>query len=819
MQPERSSHIHRPVDHSVAPETQLLRASTLELLDFHVIRQRLAEHTTFPLARQLALRLTPSYDIQEILALHRETAEGRLLLERTGDVSMRTAADASPAVTRAALGGVLTGMDLLGVADSLEVHHRARVAVRRAGRTGHGLPPLPLLEGIAEAIPELDEMGTQVRIRIGSRGDVVDDATPSLGAMRRRVKQAYERVTQALMRIIQSPAGKEALQDQVVSVRGDRLVVQVKAEMRHRIPGIVHDASNTGATLFVEPFATVEMCNTWREWSLEEEREVAGVLRELSTLVGAVADDIRLGNDLVARLDLILARARYSAAIGGVSAIPRGPWQDNQAISRVSGTTVRLVNARHPMLGDGAVPINVNLGPGWSVLVITGPNMGGKTVTMKTMGLLALMHQSGLHIPADEGSSLPVFDGVYADVGDQQSIEESVSTFSSHVLNTVNILAAAGPASLVLLDELGTSTDPEEGSALAKAILEHLSSRSIPTVATTHHRTVAAHAQATPGMMNASVELDPSTLQPTFRLTMGVPGRSYAMAVASRLGLPDKIMEKAQAMLEPQFRRFEDWLGELQNERRQLQAGVQEAQQARLEAETVRDGLKAQLEYLVSHRQDILDGTRRGLLARYEDAMRKLRHAEAALSWAPGQTTGVEESKAALSKAKEELDTQKTRSISPPASVPSQHLAAGSQVHVRGLNLRGTVASLSEAGGQAEVNIGSARLRIDVDRLSPAEPVPEAQHPDVHISLEPSLESSELDLRGLRAGEAVIRLEEFLDKAFRDGFSSVRVIHGRGTGALRQVVRERLARHQLASSFSTASPEHGGNGATVVELA
>ena len=818
LESEQSNHIPRPVEQSVEPESHHLRARTLELLDFHVIRQRLAEHTTFPLARQLALQLTPSYEIGEISALHRETAEGRLLLERNDDVSMHTTSDATPAVTRAALDGVLTGMDLLGVADSVEVQHRAQVAVHRAGRIGHGLPPLPLLEGIAEAIPDLEELCGQVRNRIGIRGEVVDDATPSLGAIRRRVKEAYERLTQALMRVIQSPAGTEALQDQVISVRGDRLVVQVKAEMRHRVPGIVLDASNTGATLFVEPFATVELCNTWREWSLDEEREVAGVLRDLSTLVGAVADDIRLGNSLVAALDLILARARYSAAIGGVSAIQRGPWQDIQTVSRNPDTSVRLLNARHPLLGEGAVPISVNLGPGWSVLVITGPNMGGKTVTMKTVGLLALMHQSGLQIPADEGSSLPAFDGVYADVGDQQSIEASLSTFSSHMLNIVNILAAAGPASLVLLDELGTSTDPEEGSALAKAILEHLGSRSIHTVATTHHRTVAAHAQATSGMMNASVELDPSTLQPTHRLTMGVPGRSYALAVASRLGLSDEIMEKAQTMLEPQFRRFEDWLGELQNERRQLQAGVQEAQNARSEAENIREGLKAELEYLVAHRQDILDSTRRELMSRYEDAMRKLRHAEAALSWVPLQT-GVEESKAALSRAREDLETQKSRTLSPPVSAPARRLEAGREVQVRGLNLRGTVASLSEESGQAEVNIGRARLRIDVDRLSLADTLPGPQLPDVHIELEPSLASSELDLRGLRADDAAMRLEEFLDKAFRDGLDSVRVIHGRGTGALRQVVRERLARHQLAKSFSTAAPQHGGNGATDVELA
>ena len=805
----------RPADASDGSQIDDLRTKTLALLDFPAIRRALAGHTTFFPARQLALGLTPSYRGEEVQNLQRETAEGRVLLERIGELDLHASADTSPAVTRAGLGGILTGMELLAVDETLGVQRRARSAVLRADRDGQ---KIPLLASLARGIPELDELQRQIRLRIGSRGEVLDDATPTLRALRRQVRQAYERVDDALTHIIQSPVGQEALQDQVISIRGDRLVVQVKAEMRRRVPGIVHDASNTGATLFIEPSATVELCNSWRELALEEEREVTRVLRDLSTLAGALADDIRLGSELAARLDLIAARARYSAAVRGVPAQPRPVGLYVEPTSDVPDMSVRLLNARHPLLGEAAVPISVNIGPGWHALLITGPNTGGKTVAMKTVGLVALMYQSGLQIPADEGSSLPVFDGVYADVGDQQSIEQSVSTFSSHMRNVTNILVEAGPASLVLLDELGTSTDPEEGSALAKAILGHLASARISTIATTHHRTVAVYAEATPGMMNASVQLDPTTLRPTHHLTMGIPGRSYAMSVASNLGLPAEIMETAQSLLEPQYLRFEDWLSELQNERLQLQTRLQEAEQARAQAEAMKRELEVQLDNLASHREDIHGSMRRELLAQYEEVRRRLRRAEAAISWS-GPAGDLHQARAEVSEVKRELDAEERRAPVPTRSDEHRAIGVGDLVHVRGLNLSGTVVSLADQVREADVSVGHVRLRLDLSRLSRADQQPEAELPEVGVELGPSLLTTELDVRGLRAEEALTRLEEFLDKAVRDGLSSVRIIHGRGTGVLRRVVQEHLERHPLARSFAQEPPERGGAGATGVELA
>lgn len=793
-----------------------LRARTQEILEFHLIRERVAERALFFPARQLALQLTPAWDAREVAELQQETAEGRAVMDNGGDVDMRSEADIDESVARAALGGILTGMDLLAIAAALDVHHRARSGILSVRQHA------PLLADVAEGIPDLRELARQIRARIGSRGEVRDDATHTLRALRSQIRQAYQRVTASLNTLIQSSQADNALQDNVISIRNDRLVVQVKAEMRSRIPGIVHDASNTGATLFIEPFSTVEMGNTWRELALAEEREIRQVLRDISTLVGELAYDIRRANDLTARLDLIMARARYSYAIRGVPTASRGNVDVDADMS------VRLINARHPLLGKDAVPVNVSVGPGWSVLVVTGPNTGGKTVAMKTVGLLALMRQAGLQIPADEGSALPVFDGVYADVGDQQSIEQSVSTFSSHIRNVIRILTAATPNSLALLDELGTSTDAEEGSALAKAILDHLAGGGVSTIATTHHRSVAAFAETSRGMMNASVQLDPNSLAPTYHITLGIPGRSYAMAIAASLGLPTDIMRNAESLMEPQHLRFEDWLTELQRERSQLQATLMDAERTRADAEAQRRKLDEQIDYLIVNREDILSGVRRQALAQYDEAQRRLKRAEAALSWSAGVGAPTTATKADIARIRREISEQRAEAAAANSTstaalrTPPRALAVGDSAYVRGLNLSGTIVSLPQDGGDAEVGIGSIRIQVQQSRLSPIESrESRTEQPEAKVSIEigPMLDSGELDIRGMRAEESVAQLEQFLDKAVRDGFSSVRIIHGKGKGVLRNAVREHLNRHPLARSFESEARERGGDGATLVQLA
>ena len=776
-----------------------LCAAALEALDFHAVRRAVADCAFFPPARRLALDITPSYYEREVEAFQRETAEGRAFLENV-DLNLYSPTDPSVAVARASLEGVLTGQELIEVAESIELQLRARSALL------HRRDRVPILAGIVEDIPDLDELRRQIRRSIGEHGgEVLDSASEAIASIRRRLRPAYERVIQSLNRIIQSPEDREALQDNIISFRGERLALQVKADMRHRVPGVVLDASNTGATLFIEPFATVELCNDWRELALEEEREANRVLRDLSTLVGSVAEDIEQGIESVSRLDLILARARYSARIAGIRPIRSG------------SEGLRLLSARHPLLGDDAVPVDVTVGPGWSALVITGPNTGGKTVAMKTVGLLAAMHQSGLQVSAEEGSSVPVYDGIYADVGDRQSIERSVSTFSSHMRNVIDILGDATASSLVLLDEIGTSTDPEEGSALARAVLDSLAERGITTVATTHYRAVAAHAEGHPGMSNASVQLDAQTLLPTYELTLGVPGRSYAMSIAANLGLPGPIMEKAKSLIEPRHVLFEDWLSELQRDRQRLRERTEEMERAGAQARLLRRELEERIDYLVTHREEMLDGVRRELTARYEQVSRKAKQIEASAYWQPAAGE-LEQARADIEDTKRELDEEMERLPARPRPAPGRPVAEGDSVVLKGLDMVGQVLSVSGDEAEAEVSLGKVRLRIDTGRLKIVD-APERDEPTaVSVSLGPVLPSADLDIRGFRADEALAALEQFLDRAMRDGLGSVRVIHGKGTGALRQAVREHLERHPLARSFESEEPNRGGSGVTAVKL-
>lgn len=791
----------------------LIRQKTLDALDYSEVRAAVAEHSMFPPARELANGLAPVYTAREVEELQHETRDGVAYLDESGDVDLTATGDASEAIYRASLGGMLTGKELLEVANSVEVLGRARSAFSR------NVVSAPILADIASGIPELTEIQRQIRAKIGLRGEVLDSATPILGVLRQHTRDAYQRTVEALERIMQSPVGQDALQDQVISVRGDRLVLQLRTELRHKIPGIVHGASNTGATLFIEPFATVDLCNAWRELALEEDRETRKVLIELSELIGGVVDDIRIGVQLTARLDFIMARARYSARLEGVAAYV-GTEHEKESFA------IRLVSARHPLLGHAAVPISASIDARWSVLVITGPNTGGKTVSMKTVGLLALMHQSGLYVPADDGSALPVFDGIYADVGDQQSIAGSVSTFSSHMLNVINILDQATANSLVLLDELGTSTDPEEGSALAKAILQHLASRGVKTIVTTHHRTVAAFAEGTLGMMNASVDLDPTTLRPTYHLTMGVPGRSYAMSVAQQLGLPEQIMEQAKHLLEPQYMQFEDWLNELQRQRTQLKIMLEEAEQAKLDAQATKKSLDTELEDLHSRREDILASMRSELSEKFEEARKKLHRVEAALSWdAPrGEPVDYEEIKrvrAELEEARKEVEKLEEAAIDEGIEI-IWPLQVGDVVNVRGLNLEGAIASIDLDDREADVMVGDVRFTLDLGRLTLVEGASPVEEPtlsrNVNYDLGPILSTTELHIRGMRAEDAMVEVEEFLDKALRDGVNTVRIVHGKGRGILRQGVLELLDRNSLVKSYGYADRTNGGQGVTVVEL-
>ena len=536
-----------------------LRERALELLEFPQVMERLASYTQTPLGGELALSLRPAHTHQDVQLRQQETSEAVLLLERGREVEFSAARDVRRAVESAALGATLSGLDLRDVAGTARALGSARSVV--GSQTDLGI-----LSHLAREIADFRDLERQLSRAIGREGEVLDGASRQLAELRVRARETFNTLESSLQRTMRGLYARGVLQEPLITQRQGRMVILVKSEMRQHVQGIVHDVSDSGATLFVEPLPAISQGNQWQELRLAALREEERVLRELSALVGDAKDDLLLGMDMLARIDLAMAKARYSAAVRGTPV----------ALVQAGEPYMLLSEARHPLLSGNVVPNTIQLGDGSSIILVTGPNAGGKTVSLKMAGLLTAMAQAGLHVPARE-AVISVFDGFYADIGDQQSIQRSLSTFSSHVQNLGKIFDRATPHSLVLIDELGTSTDPEEGAALAKAILRELHRRGIPTIATSHHRDLAAFVQDSPGMTNASVELDPDTLTPTYKLNIGLPERSYALTIAAKLGMPQAVIDDARSMLSPEFRQTEGLLSELQLERRQAVERSREA--------------------------------------------------------------------------------------------------------------------------------------------------------------------------------------------------------------------------------------------------
>ena len=666
----------------------------------------------------------------------------------------------------------------------------------------------------------------------------------------------------------------EVVQEPLITQRNGRMVLLIKTEMRYRVPGIVHDVSDSGATVFVEPMAAVDMGNRWREARLAEEREVERVLRHLTNRVGDTGEDLLLALDIVARLDLDVAKARYSAVLRATppvigddgerphpNPLPEGEGMtDNPPLTRevtddweqAAQRSLRLSRARHPLLlsqskGGDVVPISLSLDSERGVLLITGPNAGGKTVALKTVGLLAMMAHAGLHIPADE-ARFPGFDGIYADIGDQQSIQESLSTFSSHITNLLGIMQQATGRSLVLVDELGTSTDPEEGAALASAVLRHFQRMGVFLVGTTHQRGVARTVQEHPGMINASVDLDPVTLAPTYQLTVGLPGRSYALTIAARLGLPQEIIEDASAGVSPVEQATETLLRELQQERQTVEQLKEEAESSRLAAVKLQQQLEEQLSSVEATKTELVEEARRELQLQTADIVDRLQRAErsmelaanAAATAAAGHIRApsggrerqddLRANQQAMREVQRELDAPNWEPIEVKRTPWQERLKSGDRVYVRGISQPVEVITPPDPSASAtqaqrvEVLLGTMRARIPVYQLQRlAEGHPAAARQGVYLDRAatrtpaPRRPDPEMDLRGLRVDEAVARVDTALNDAALDGVSLLRIIHGKGTGALRRAIREYLADHPLVEAASEGEGP-GGEGVTVAQL-
>ena len=781
-----------------------LRERALELLEFPQVIERLAGHTQTTLARELALSLKPAYIQQDVQLRQHETSEAVLLLERNRDAEFSAARDVRRPVESAALGATLSGPDLRDVAGTARALGSARSVVGSQSDLG-------ILSHLARQIPDFRDLETQLSRSIGREGEVLDGASRQLAEMRIRTRETFNSLESSLQTMMRGLYARGVLQEALITQRQGRMVILVKSEMRQHVQGIVHDVSASGATLFVEPLPAISHGNQWQELRLAALREEERVLRELSGLVGDRTDDLMLGMDMLARIDLAMAKARYSASVRGSPV----------ALVEAEKPFLLLSEARHPLLAGNVVSNTIQLGDGPSIILVTGPNAGGKTVSLKMTGLLTAMAQAGLHVPARE-AIISVFDGFYADIGDQQSIQRSLSTFSSHVQNLGNIFDHATSRSLVLIDELGTSTDPEEGAALAKAILRELHRRGVPAVATSHHRDLAAFVQDSPGMTNASVELDPNTLTPTYKLNIGLPERSYALTIAARLGMPQAVIDDARSMLSGEFRQTEGLLNDLQRERRQAVERSRDAQEELRQARALRQELEERLAGLEQEKDLMIAESRRELEARVEEVRQRLRAVERSLpaTRQPQPAPPLHQQRQEVSEVKRELQSTAWRGETAGKRWLGE-LKRGDLINVRGISQALEV--LSEPSGQTgvEVALGSMRIRVSLDeierRVEAAVPKP-ATATAVRSPAVGGPAESDLDLRGVRVADALDRLDSFLDKAVLAGLSSVRLVHGVGTGALRSALREHLTGHVLVGSFASEDGNRN-DGATVVELA
>jgi len=800
----------------------------LQTLEFPKILERLSQHTAFSAGRDLALALKPSPDLEEAQRRQRETSEARKLLEVKTDLSLGGARDVRPLLKSAGLRATLLPTELLDIRATLISGRTLKRTITRLAAQ------FPLLAAKASRIEECAHVVAEIGRCINERGEVVDAASQALARIRRDLKEAHERLLDKLNRIVASPTNASFLQEPLVTQRGGRYVIPLKVEFKGRIPGVVHDQSASGATLFIEPLATVELNNRWREMQLEEEREIQRILVTLSALVAEEGAFIERTVQVLAELDLAFAKARYADEIQGVEPqfVPfkvvraKGP----RAASSVQhpGSTIQLQKARHPLLDPATVvPIDVHLDDNYFILVITGPNTGGKTVSLKTVGLLGLMAQAGLHIPAEEGSALSVFSGIYADIGDEQSIEQNLSTFSSHTTNIINILGKADSHSLVLLDELGAGTDPSEGSALARAILSHLLQQRITTLVATHYPELKVYAHATPGVENASVEFDLETLAPTYELSIGLPGRSNAFAIASRLGLAAGIVEEAKSLISSEVLETEGLLAEIKQAREDTLVARQAVEEARREAQALEEELRARLAGIEGERREILNRAKeeaRRELAALKEEIRKIRANLPLSSILHPLSSPGEPPEQPLTQAAERL-AELERSVAPlePAVRPlpkiSGPLFVGDVVWVEGLQASGEVIELD--GDEAEVQVGRFRVKArleELERRAVGGEMPLARESVLSLDVPHPSPGIELNLRGLRVEEGIPRLDKYLNDAYLAGLPSVRIVHGKGTGALRRAVREQLAGHPLVASHHPGDQYEGGDGVTVVEL-
>ena len=805
-------------------------AKTLSVLEYPKVLERLKTFCDFSASMELARSLKPTDSYDLALARLAETSEARKLFS-IQDIGIGGAHDIRSAVDLAARGGVLDAQQLLDVKSTLISCRELKKSLERK------TDEYPRLAQIAAGLPESHGVVDAISRVLSERGEVLDSASPKLGALRREIKIAHDRLMSRLQRYLTESANK--LQEPIITQRDGRYVIPLRAEFKGQIKAIVHDQSSSGATLFVEPLPIVELNNQVRELELQARDEERRILYELSAQIGEYREEFTYGIENLAMLDLIFAKAKYAEELkASAPVLSQKSKVKDQKVEEISTSTsdaprIRLIQARHPLLDpQTVVPIDVDPQSGTRAIVITGPNTGGKTVSLKTIGLLVLMAQSGLHIPAQSGSELPCFYAVYADIGDEQSIEQSLSTFSGHITNIIRILKQIDQRSLVIFDELGAGTDPQEGAALARAILNFLLETGCTTLVATHYPELKTFAHSTEGVVNASLEFDIKTLRPTYHLTIGLPGRSNALLIAQRLGLPQPIIESAKGEISPDDLRADKLLDDIRKERNRTSRERQKLEKARDRFEAQTRELEKRLEKIEDERREVLAKARAegelevAILKRNIDSLKsQLKKARQ-----PLQALREIEKKVEAIEEKVEAPVERRQTTDSRPSAVYRPLSLGERVTVSTLNTDGVVTALGEA--DAEVQIGSLRVRArlaDLQRKAGNQTVddgpqtttlPGAKSDMVSRSsstvVSPGLE---LNLRGKLVEDGLEELDRYLEKAYSSGLLFVRIVHGKGTGKLREAVRNALKSSPYVASFEEPKENEGGAGVTVARMA
>ena len=793
-----------------------MNPKALKTLEYNKIIDKLTEFAGSALAKEMCRNLQPSTDLYEIQALQKETSDALSRIYQKGAVSFRGVRDIRGSIKRLEIGAIIGINELLSICSLLDVCSK----VKAYSRNDRDPDFEDSLEAMFQALQPLTPVSSEIRRCIASEEELNDDASPALIKIRRSMRQINDKVHAQLQTMVNGSA-RTYLQDAVVTMRNGRYCIPVKAEHRGQIPGMIHDQSSTGSTLFVEPMAVIKLNNDLRELELKEEKEIEMILATLSARCGEETEALRDDLDLLTKLDFIFARAQLSRSMNGTQ-------PDFNEEGRIL-----IKKGRHPLLDKKkVVPIDIQLGKDFELLIITGPNTGGKTVSLKTVGLFTLMGQAGLHIPAFDHSELSVFHEVFADIGDEQSIEQSLSTFSAHMTNTVSILKEADDRSLVLFDELGAGTDPTEGAALAIAILSNLHRRGSRVMATTHYSELKVFALSTPGVENGCCEFDVETLRPTYRLLIGVPGKSNAFAISQKLGLSQDIIEEAKTHLTKQDEDFEDLLADLEQKRVTIE---QERDQINSYKEEIRE-LKQRLE----SKQEKLDLSRDKILREANEQARNI--LQEAKDYADttirnfqkyGKAAGVsaKDMEKERGKLREKMSTVDKKLSAKNAAPKKSHkqltakdLHIGDSIKVLSLNLKGTVSTLPDAKGNLFVQMGILRSQVNIRDLEKLDDTvitggnfSKTGSGKIKMSKSASV-STEINLLGKTVDEAIMELDKYLDDAYIAHLPSVRIVHGKGTGALRKGVHNYLRRQKHVKSYRLGEFGEGDAGVTIVEF-